>query len=75
MQVISQSDYQDWKSNPVTKAYMLAVAESIGQVKEDLAVRAGLNSTEDNFYRGYVAAMNDVLQFRIDDLQEVVNND
>lgn len=75
MQIVTASDYNDWKANPVTKAFMLAVAEQIGMLKEDLISSAGLNQNEDNFKRGYATALGDVMQFRIDDLQEATDND
>lgn len=68
--VISQSDFSNWLIDPVTKAYKVAVAENIGRVKEVLATSAGLDSVEDNFRRGYITALQDALEFRIDDLQE-----
>ena len=70
MAAINQSDFTNWISDPVTKAYKIAVAESIGRVKEVLATSAGIDSVEDNFRRGYVTALQDCLEFRIDDLQE-----
>lgn len=70
MQVITPSEFVDWKNNPVTKAFQFAVADQIGQVKEALAYTAGMNPNEDNFRRGYLTAMGDVLQFKIEDLQE-----
>lgn len=68
--VISRSDFDVWMSDPVTKAFKTAMAESISQVKETLAFSAGINSTEDSFHRGYIAAMRDSLDFRVDDLEE-----
>lgn len=70
--MITKSDYDTWHSDPVTKAFFLALAEQISQVKEVLSVQAGLDPNEDNFKRGYVRACQDVLLFRIDDLQEAV---
>ncbi len=70
MQLITASEYSDWASNPVTKAFKLAIAESIARVKENLAVSAGLDPNEDNFFRGYIRAMYDTLDFRVEDLQE-----
>lgn len=68
--VISQSDFNNWIVDPVTKAYKIAIAENIGRVKEVLATSAGLDSVEDNFRRGYITALQDALEFQIIDLQE-----
>ena len=73
MQQVSQSDYIEWRSNPVTKAFYAAIVDYIEQVKENLSVTAGFDSNEDNFKRGTIAAMRDVIQFRIDDLQEAAD--
>ena len=73
MSVISQTDFDLWFSDPITKSYKLALVDRIGQVKELLATTAGLDSNEDNFRRGYVQALLDALDFRLDDLQEAEN--
>lgn len=71
MSIPNQSDYINWRQDPVTKAFYLAIAEYIGQVKENLALTAGLDIAQDNFHRGCIRSLYDVLDFRIDDLQEV----
>lgn len=68
MATISASDFNNWIVDPVTKAYKTALAEAVGEVKEVLATSAGLDQNEDNFRRGYITAMQDALQFRIEDL-------
>lgn len=72
--VISQSDFDNWNADEVTKAFRLAIADQIQQAKETLANQAGLIPTEDNFLRGYIRAMFDVLEFRIDSLEEEPND-
>ena len=67
---LTRSDFDNWSQDSVTKAFKLAIAEQIQQAKETLAQSAGLIPNEDNFLRGYIRAMFDVLEFRIDDLQE-----
>lgn len=73
MQQVSQSDFSEWRSNPTTKAFYAAVVDYIEQIKENLTYTAGINSEDDNYKRGAIAAMRDVLQFKIDDLQEAVD--
>ena len=70
MQPLSRSDFDNWSQDPVTRAFKLAIGEQIQQSKEILSNTAGLNSGEDNFLRGYIRALFDVLEFRVDDLQE-----
>lgn len=72
MQQISQSDFDTWRSDPVTKAFFLAVTERIEDAKEVLSTQAGLDVNQDNFFRGFIQAYRETLQFRIDDLQEAV---
>ena len=70
MHVISKSDFDNWLSDPVTKAYYAAVQERIADATSFLVVQAGIDSKEDNFYRGFIRAYQEALQFRIDDLEE-----
>lgn len=72
MSIPSQSDFINWRQDPVTRAFYLAIAEYIGQVKENLSMSAGLDATQDNFHRGCIRALQDALEFRIEDLQETV---
>lgn len=72
---VSANEFNDWRSNQVTKAFFLAITERIEDAKEILATQAGLDLNEDNFLRGFIRAYREVLMFRIDDLQEAVNGD
>lgn len=74
MSIPTRSDFDNWRQDSVTKAFYLAIAEQIGQVKETLSYTAGLNANDDNYHRGYIRAMHDVLEFRIEDLQETAND-
>ena len=56
MTVITASDFLDWKSNPVTKAFFEACNERIEDAK-------------DNLLRGFVLAYREMQEFRIDDLE------
>jgi hypothetical protein len=69
MTVITASDFLDWKSNPVTKAFMEACNERIEDAKNELAIGAGLNSVQDNLLRGFILAYREMQDFRIDDLE------
>ena len=72
MQQVSLSDFNDWRSNPVTKAFFLAANERVEDAKELLATQAGLNANEDSSLRGFIMAYREMCEFRIDDLQEAV---
>ena len=71
MTTISRSDFDIWSADQVTKAYKIALAEGIGQIKELLATSAGLDPNEDNFRRGYITGLSDALNFSILDLEEL----
>lgn len=69
MTVISASDFLDWKSNPVTKAFFEACNIRIEDAKDELAISAGVNSVQDNLLRGIIYAYREMQDFRIDDLE------
>ena len=71
MQVPTRSDFDNWKSDPVTKAFFLAAQERVEDAKELLSVKAGLNPNQDNLLRGMIQAYRELQDFRIDDLVEV----
>jgi len=70
MHPVSQADFSDWRANPVTKAFLAAIVDRITEAKEVLASQAGLNAVEDSYFRGFIAAYREALEFRVDDLQE-----
>lgn len=65
--VISQSDFELWKSEPVTKAFFAAGLDRVEQAKEILSVSAGLNATEDNYLRGFIQAYREIQEFRVEE--------
>ena len=70
MAIPSQNDFINWRSDHVTKAFYLAMVERISEAKDILANQAGLNSADDNYYRGFIRAYQEALEFRIDDIME-----
>lgn len=70
MQTPSQSDFDSWKQDNVTRAFLSAIAEQVEATVELLSVKAGLDTNEDNFHRGYIQGLRDILATRLDDLQE-----
>lgn len=68
---ISKEDFALWKDHPITQAYFEACAERIEDAKEILCRSAGMDNANDNFYRGFVTAYLEMIEFRVDE-QEVV---
>ena len=69
MHQVTQSEFNDWKANPVTRAFFLAAMERAEEAKNYLATTAGLNSADDNYYRGFIQAYREVPEFRVEDLE------
>ena len=67
MNLISQSDFEHWKADPVTKAFFYACHERIEDAKNVLANQAGINSIEDNVLRGFIRAYQEMQEFRVED--------
>ena len=70
MSVISVSDFENWRSDPVTKAFYEAILDRIEEAKENLSYNCGLDEKQDNFMRGFITAYRECLVFRVDDLEE-----
>ena len=70
MSVISSTDFYNWKSDPVTTMVMININERIEQAKQILAGSAGLDTNNDNYLRGYIAANNDILGVGFEDMEE-----
>lgn len=68
--VLSQSDFEKWRIDPVTKAFFQACYERVEELKNLLATTAGYNSVEDNYNRGFIAAYSEIPYFRIEDLSD-----
>ena len=69
MTVITASDFIEWKSNPVTRAFFEACNERIEDAKDNLSISAGIDSVQDNLIRGIIYAYREMQEFRIDDLE------
>lgn len=73
MQQVTASEFISWKQDPVTKAFFMAIIDRIEEAKETLSIKAGFDTAEDNYFRGFIRAYREALDFRIDDLQEAVD--
>jgi len=71
MSIVTKSEWVDWKQNPVTNAFYSAIKERISEATELLVNKAGLDQVEDNFFRGFIAAYNEVLGFSIEDMEDL----
>jgi hypothetical protein len=69
MAQITASDFQQWKENSVTKAFMWAAQERIEDGMNVLSTTAGMDLIQDNYMRGFIAAYRELEQFRIDDIE------
>lgn len=66
MNIVSKKDFDNWKSDPVTKAFFDAAQERITDSKDILAKSAGLDQISDNFMRGFIQAYVEMLEFSVD---------
>jgi len=70
MSLVTKEEWSDWKASLVTKAFFQAAEDRKQDAKEILGVSAGQDQASDNFYRGFIAAYNEMQEFRIEDLDE-----
>ncbi len=63
---ITKDQFQQWENDQVTEAFMEAAKERVEDAKDILASQAGIDSTTDNFYRGFIAAYSEMQDFRVD---------
>ena len=62
-----KQDFLDWKSHPVTKRVFEGLKEQEALMQEQLAQSAGIDSSEDRYRVGYIAALRDVYLIRLED--------
>jgi len=67
---IQKQDWQDWKQEDITRAFYSACNERINDTKEILASSAGIDQTQDNFLRGFIAAYSEMLDFKVEDMED-----
>lgn len=65
--MISINDFNMWKSDPVTVAFMQTVKNRIAEGKENLSYVAGIDSNHDNFMRGFIQAQREILEVSFED--------
>jgi len=62
-----KQDFLDWKSHPVTKRVFEGLKEQEALLQEQLVQSAGIDSSEDRYRVGYIAALRDVYLIRLED--------
>ena len=65
---MNSSDFTNWLQDPVTQAFYEAMSVRIEDAKEILAASAGIDPINDNFNRSFIAAYNEALNFRVEDV-------
>ena len=71
MTAISKSDFDNWKSDPVNKAFFQAAQERVEEAKDVLSVEAGLNPVQDNTLRGLIKAYREMQDFSVEYIEEI----
>ena len=67
---ISKEEWLDWKQNNITRAFYQACSFRVEDAKDILGASAGLDSDTDNFYRGFIAAYQEMREFKVEDVED-----
>jgi len=65
--MINQQDFNDWKAQPVTRAFFLAAQERIEECKDVLSYSAGTDQAQDRLLVGLITAYREMMEFRVED--------
>jgi len=65
-----KSEFLDWKQHPITKRVFAGLQEQEGMMAEQLVSAAGIDSLEDRYKSGYIAALRDVYLIRLEDEED-----
>lgn len=65
--MVSKSDFDNWKADPVTKAYFGAIVDRIDEAKEILSYSAGTDSLYDKHLVGMLQAFREMLDIKVTD--------
>lgn len=69
MALISPSEFQDWRSNPVTKAFFDAANIRIQEAKDVLGHSAGSEPLYDRHLVGMIAAYEEMKEFKVEGME------
>lgn len=67
MPIVTKQEFAEWKQHPVTEAFFEAAGQRVVDAKDILGQSAGLDGVNDNFYRGFIAAYEEMRFFRPED--------
>jgi hypothetical protein len=59
---MNRSDFKDWQSQPITKAYFNAINTRVELLKEELALSAADDPKWDAVKRGAIQALRDIME-------------
>lgn len=65
--MVSKSDFDNWKVDPVTRAYFGAIVDRIDEAKEILSYSAGTDSLYDKHLVGMLQAFREMLDIKVTD--------
>lgn len=68
--MISKDDLYLWKNEPITQAWFEACETRINDAKDILGTTAGIDPVTDNFYRGFIQAYREMLEFSVEELEQ-----
>ena len=68
--MITQSDFNNWKQDEVTKTFLGTVNLRIYEKMSELAGFARSDIDQVNWIRGYVMAMNEILDTSFDEVKD-----
>lgn len=66
---MTYSDFINWRSDPVTKAFFEAANQRVEDTKEILSTSAGIDKEQDTFYRGFIHAYREMQDFHMEDVE------
>lgn len=70
MSRVTKEEWIEWKNHPVTKAFYEAVEIRVEESKDLLSYSAGVDQAQDNYWRGFIGAYREMLEFKIEDIDE-----
>jgi len=57
---MNRSDFKDWQSHPISKAFFVAINNKVENLKEELALSAADDPKWDAVKRGAIQALRDI---------------
>lgn len=66
--IISKDEFLQWRLQPITQIFFDQIKSDLEGVKEILSRSAGINPTEDNYYRGLCKALYEILDLTPENL-------